>query len=196
MVITIGRSCGSGGLEIAQKLADRLGVRCYDADALLEEATRAGCAEEMRAFLAEKPVNSLLFSIAVENSARGMGRVPFTLMHQIAEREDFVLLGHCGNYALRDRDDLTTLFIHGELEQRVQRIMRTQDMSEREARRYIHKTDEARRHFHEFYTGEVWGEAEKYDLTINSFALGVDATAEMLEGFIQAKKEKNKKNDV
>lgn len=190
MVITIGRSCGSGGLEIAQKLADRLGVRCYDADALLEEATRAGCAEEMRAFLAEKPVNSLLFSIAVENSARGMGRVPFTLMHQIAEREDFVLLGHCGNYALRDRDDLTTLFIHGELEQRVQRIMRTQDMSEREARRYIHKTDEARRHFHEFYTGEVWGEAEKYDLTINSFALGVDATAEMLEGFIQAKKEK------
>ena len=117
-------------------------------------------------------------------------------MHQIAEREDFVLLGHCGNYALRDRDDLTTLFIHGELEQRVQRIMRTQDMSEREARRYIHKTDEARRHFHEFYTGEVWGEAEKYDLTINSFALGVDATAEMLEGFIQAKKEKNKKNDV
>lgn len=196
MVITIGRSCGSGGLEIAQKLAGRLGVRCYDADALLEEATRAGCAEEMRAFLAEKPVNSLLFSIAVENSARGMGRVPFTLMHQIAEREDFVLLGHCGNYALRDRDDLTTLFIHGELEQRVQRIMRTQDMSEREARRYIHKTDEARRHFHEFYTGEVWGEAEKYDLTINSFALGVDATAEMLEGFIQAKKEKNKKNDV
>lgn len=196
MIITIGRSCGSGGLEIAQKLAGRLGVRCYDADALLEEATRAGCAEEMRAFLAEKPVNSLLFSIAVENSARGMGRVPFTLMHQIAEREDFVLLGHCGNYALRDRDDLTTLFIHGELEQRVQRIMRTQDMSEREARRYIHKTDEARRHFHEFYTGEVWGEAEKYDLTINSFALGVDATVEMLEGFIQAKKEKNKKNDV
>ena len=196
MVITIGRSCGSGGLEIAQKLADRLGVRCYDADALLEEATRAGCAEEMRAFLAEKPVNSLLFSIAVENSTRGMGRVPFTLMHQIAEREDFVLLGHCGNYARRDRDDLTTLFIHGELEQRVQRIMRTQDMSEREARRYIHKTDEARRHFHEFYTGEVWGEAEKYDLTINSFALGVDAAAEMLEGFIQAKKEKNKKNDV
>ena len=190
MIITIGRSCGSGGLEIAQKLAGRLGVRCYDADALLEEATRAGCAEEMRAFLAEKPVNSLLFSIAVENSARGMGRVPFTLMHQIAEREDFVLLGHCGNYALRDRDDLTTLCIHGELEQRVQRIMRTQDMSEREARRYIHKTDEARRHFHEFYTGEVWGEAEKYDLTINSFALGVDATAEMLEGFIQAKKEK------
>ena len=178
MVITIGRSCGSGGLEIAQKLANRLGVRCYDADALLEEATRAGCAEEMRAFLAEKPVNSLLFSIAVENSARGMGRVPFTLMHQIAEREDFVLLGHCGNYALRDRDDLTTLFIHGELEQRVQRIMRTQDMGEREARRYIHKTD------------EVWGDAEKYDLTVNSFALGVDATVEMLEGFIQAKKAK------
>lgn len=191
MVITIGRSCGSGGLEIAHKLANRLGVRCYDADTLLEEAVRAGCAEEMRAFLAEKPVNSLLFSIAVENSADGMGRVPFALMHEMAEREDFVLLGHCGNYALRDRDDLTTFFIHGGLEQRVQRIMRTQDMSEREARRYIHKTDEARRHFHAFYTGEVWGEAEKYDLTVNSFALGMDATAEMLEGFIRAKKAKN-----
>lgn len=192
MVITIGRSCGSGGLEIAQKLALRLGVCCYDADTLLAEAEAAGCAEEMRAFLAEKPVNSLLYSIAVENDARGMGRVPFALMHQIAAREDFVLLGHCGNYALRDRSDLTTLFIHGDLEDRVQRIMRTQNMSEREARRYIHKTDEARRHFHNFYTGEVWGEAEKYDLTVNSFALGTDATAELLEGFIRAKQNKAK----
>ena len=53
MVITIGRSCGSGGLEIAQKLALRLGVCCYDADTLLAEAEAAGCAEKMRAFLAE-----------------------------------------------------------------------------------------------------------------------------------------------
>lgn len=188
MVITIGRACGSGGLEIAQKLAQRLDVPFYDAQGLLKEAQAAGCAEEMQAFLDEKPVNSLLFSIAMENGSRGIGKIPFELMHRLAERQDFVLIGHCGNYALRDRPDLTTFFVHGDLNDRVQRIMRTQNQSEREARRYIQQTDAARRHFHEYYTGEVWGEAGKYDLTVNSFALGIDQTAALLDWFVHERK--------
>ena len=34
LVITIGRECGSGGRFIGQKLADRLGIRCYDKELL------------------------------------------------------------------------------------------------------------------------------------------------------------------
>ena len=29
-IITIGREYGSGGLEIGQKLAEKLGIKCYD----------------------------------------------------------------------------------------------------------------------------------------------------------------------
>ena len=185
MVITIGRACGSGGLEIAQKLAQRLNIPCYDAQGLLEEAQAAGCADKMQTFLAEKPVNSLLFSIAMENNGRGVGKVPFELMRQLAERQDFVLIGHCGNYALRGRPDLTTFFVHGDLNDRIERIVHTQNKTEREAHHYIQQTDTARRHFHEFYTGEVWGEASKYDLTVNSFALGMDETAALLDWFVR-----------
>lgn len=34
LVITIGRECGSGGRFIGQKLAKRLGVKCYDKELL------------------------------------------------------------------------------------------------------------------------------------------------------------------
>ena len=186
MVITIGRSCGSGGLEIAQKLALRLGVCCYDADTLLAEAEAAGCAEKMRAFLAEKPVNSLLYSIAVENDARGMGRVPFALMHQIAAREDFVLLGHCGNYALRDRSDLTTLFIHGDLEDRVQRIVERYRFSEKDAAAAIKATDRRRKTYYEKYTQGRWGSIESHQMLLNVSRLRMERTVEIIRGIYEA----------
>ena len=39
-VITIGREFGSGGHEIGMKLAEKLGIKCYDKE-LLELAAKA-----------------------------------------------------------------------------------------------------------------------------------------------------------
>ena len=37
MIITIARQCGSGGHEVAQILADKLGLELFDKNRLLEE---------------------------------------------------------------------------------------------------------------------------------------------------------------
>ena len=34
LIITIGRQSGSGGKEIGQKVAEKLGVKCYDKELL------------------------------------------------------------------------------------------------------------------------------------------------------------------
>lgn len=72
-VITIGRQTGSGGREIAERLARRLGVVCYDKNALMELAQRTGGYEEVQAFYEEQPVNSLLYAIAMENFEQNIG---------------------------------------------------------------------------------------------------------------------------
>lgn len=41
-IITIGREYGSGGLEIGQKLAEKLGIKCYDKELINLVAEKKG----------------------------------------------------------------------------------------------------------------------------------------------------------
>ena len=49
----------------------------------------------------------------------------------------------------------------------------------------VEKTDEKRRGYHRYYTGEEWGYAENYDLCMDAVRLGVDKTAEMSADYVK-----------
>ena len=42
LVITIGRECGSSGRAIGRKLADSMGIKCYDKELLTLAAKHSG----------------------------------------------------------------------------------------------------------------------------------------------------------
>ena len=56
---------------------------------------------------------------------------------------------------------------------------------ERKAIALVEKTDEKRRGYHRYYTGEEWGYAENYDLCIDAVRLGVDKTAELIADYVK-----------
>lgn len=62
LVITIGRQCGSSGKIIGQKLAEEMGVKCYDKELLALAAKNSGLCEELFETHDEKPTNSFLYS--------------------------------------------------------------------------------------------------------------------------------------
>ena len=64
-VITIGREFGSGGHEIGMKLAEKLGIKCYDKELLELAAKESGLCEELFASQDEKPTNSFLYSLVI-----------------------------------------------------------------------------------------------------------------------------------
>ena len=66
LIITIGRECGSGGRFIGQKLAERLGVKCYDKELLALSAKNSGLCEEIFEHHDEKPTNSFLYSLVMD----------------------------------------------------------------------------------------------------------------------------------
>ena len=47
LVITIGRQCGSGGKLIGEKLAEKMGVKCYDKELLSKAAKHSGLCQEL-----------------------------------------------------------------------------------------------------------------------------------------------------
>ncbi len=186
MVITIARESGSGGQEVGHLLAKRLNLKFYDKDNLIDKAKEFHCEEELNAFLNEIPASDLLHSIAEQtDELPDASKAPFAFLRRLAREESFVLVGRCGNVALRGQKDLTSVFLHGNSESRIQRLMVTEHKSRLAARLAIEETDSNRRRFHEYYGNEEWGFSGNYQLTLDSNLLGTQACVDLICDFMK-----------
>ena len=72
------------------------------------------------------------------------------------------------------------------LEKRVQRIIDTEHLTEDQARAAITRTDRRRADNYDYYTGQTWGQADHYDLSIDT-RLGRDFILQAVQA-VMAKK--------
>ena len=70
-IVTIGREYGSGGKEIGTKLAEKMGVKCYDKELLDRAAKDSGLCQELFEHHDEKPTNSFLYSLVMDTYSIG-----------------------------------------------------------------------------------------------------------------------------
>ena len=207
-VITIGREFGSGGHEIGMKLAEKLGIKCYDKELLELAAKESGLCEELFASQDEKPTNSFLYSLEVHTYSLGYTHscvdlpishkvflAQFDAIKKLAERESCVIVGRCADYALEDNPYAVSVFIKASLDERVQRIKRIYELNDSKAADLIQKTDKRRASYYNYYSSKKWGEAKSYNLCIDSGLVGVDGAIDMILKFIELK-EKNMGKDI
>ena len=71
LVITIGRQSGSGGKMIGEKVAERLGIKCYDKELLAIASKNSGLCEELFQRHDERPTNSFLYSLVMDSYSMG-----------------------------------------------------------------------------------------------------------------------------
>lgn len=197
-VITIGRQFGSGGKEIGMKLSEALGVKCYDKELLEMAAKNSGMCKEMFEMHDEKPTNSFLYSMVMDTYAgiynpQTMIEMPinqkvflaqFDTIRNIADKESCVIVGRCADYALEDMNNVTSIFIHADIEARIQRIMERYDLKENKAKDMIIKTDKRRASYYNYYSNKEWGKASTYDLTIDSSKLGIEKSVQLIKSYI------------
>lgn len=184
MIITIGREYGSGGRYVGQKLAEKLGIKYYDKSLLSIEAKKSEDYDELRAFYEEEPISSLLYVIGTTSSKKGNEK-PFNFIKEIAEKEDCVIIGRCGNFILQDQKDLVRVFVKADLEKRVQRVREYEDISEEKAKKRVQKVDGEREAFHKYYTEENWLDLRGYDLILNSSEVGLENVVDLILDFIE-----------
>ena len=154
-VITIGREFGSGGHEIGQKLAERLGIKCYDKELLELAAKESGLCQELFASQDEKPTNSFLYSLVMDTYSLGYSNsyVDMPINHKkLAQKESCVIVGRCADYALEDDPFAVSVWIKASLDKRVERIKKMYDLSESKATDLIQKTDKRRASYYNYYS--------------------------------------------
>ena len=197
-IYTIGREFGSGGREVGEKLAAKLGIKLYDKELLQQAAKDSGFCEEIFENHDEKPTNSFLYSLLMDTySVSGYSAAPFLDMplnhkvflaqfetiKKIAEKESCVIVGRCADYALSDNPDCINIFIHADLDVRIKNVSRNLNITENKARDIINKTDKQRASYYNYYTSKKWGDSKSYNLSLDAGKLGTDNCVEMILKF-------------
>ncbi len=195
LVITIGRQYGSGGREIGEIVAKRLGIPIYDEQLITDAASKGKLNEDVIRTTDESAANSLLYTLAMGSNTFGAAmhfgyKMPLSdklfilqseVIKEYAAKGSCVIIGRCADYVLREKADLFRIFIYGDLDHRKARVMeRHPDVKPTQVVDLINKTDRRRASYYNFYTGNKWGRYDNYDMAINSSTLGIEGTAKLI----------------
>lgn len=188
-IITISREFGSGGRTIGKETAAKLGIPCYDSEIIEKIAEQSGLAKEYIEKYDEYAYSDKLR----ENAHAGRGRdgqsyadkiwlAQKQIITDLAQKGSCVIVGRCADYILRDIADCLTIFIHASDEQRAERIVSVYGQREESPANRLHDKDKKRKAYYELYTGTYWGEAENYELCLDSGKIGIDKCVEIICG--------------
>lgn len=188
LLITIGREYGSGGREIGEKLAERLSIPIYDKQLITEAVQASGICQEVFDQYDETATNSLLYSLVMGTYNVNMPLpIPdqlfleqFKVIQKLAKKGSCIFIGRCADYVLEENPHLISVFIQGDEEDKIKRIMKRNNISESEAKKRMKSIDKARKTYYERYTNKSWGKTNSYDVTLNSSTFGIDRSVEFL----------------
>lgn len=193
-VITIGCEYGAKGNAIGKKIAQDLGVPVYDretVDAIIDEV---GIPQDIM----DKVESGLTIAgKGVEGQERGSFsklsdlteraiHVQKQIIRKLAARESCVFIGRSADYILKGQENMLSVFVYAPDEVRIANVMKSHNLSEKDAKLLISEKDKRYHIRHLAFTGSNRGDRHNRNLLVDSSMLGVDGTAEYIE--ILAKK--------
>lgn len=192
-IITIGRQFGSGGREIGEKLAEKLGYSFYDNKLIAMAAEKSGMSRAVLSDADEKAASPWLYA-AMSQTGFGVNlsandalyTVQAQIIREIAKTENAVIVGRCSDYILKDEEvELLNVFIYAPTEARIKRVLERENVSsEQQALQMMKRHDKQRKLYYDFYTDRKWAAHENYHLTLNSDRFGIDGTAAIIAAAI------------
>lgn len=189
--ITISRQYGSGGRQVAKLLSEKLGIPYYDSKLLLLAGEKYGISPGLLKEFDERKNSSFLFGIAMlaegyTNQDRVM--LPYRLyqaqmdtMIRLVEEGPCIIVGRCADQILKEEKDLLRVFIYASnMEDRINRIIQVDGVSQKDAPSRIAQKDKSRRDYYYFHTGHEWGKKENYDICLNTSTFGYEGCADII----------------
>lgn len=192
VIITISRQYGSGGKIIGEKLAEELGIVCYD-KVFLENITKklgvssAFFQDDNRGEngLYEVGSHGPLSKVASLSVNNKVFESAAKLIREIAAKESAVIVGRCGDYVLKDEENVLSLFIYADKKERLQRGIELYHLDPKDAEETIRRFDRKRANFYEFYTDCKWGALSNYSMTVNTSRMGIEQCVKYLAAIVK-----------
>lgn len=202
-VITVARGFGTGGKEIASKVAKELGIHCYENRILTLASQLSGLDEIVFSEVNEKMRDSGSITTFLNKLPRTRNYISrnekfssddklFEYQEQIidhlADTESCVIVGKCADWVLRNRTNVISIYIEAPRAFCVKRTMKNMSVPENIANNTIKATDKFRAEYYAYYTkGQYWTNPVNYDLTINSDKMGIENSVKLIIDYVNMK---------
>lgn len=186
VIITIAREHGSSGKQIGKLVAEKLGIPFYYKEMTALAAKESGLDRE---FISDINANSpaMLHSLYLSTDVVQQAIIAQDkVIRRIADFGSCVIVGRAADYVLRDYDDVVRIFIYAPDDYRIRRIMEVYGDSFDEAKKNIHRSDEARASYYKNISERTWGERCNYELMLDS-SVGLEASAETICSYIRSR---------
>ena len=208
VIVTIDREFGSGGHEVAKRVAERLGIPFYDEEIIARAAEKTGYQEDYIRDNDEKAPElsfSNMFSGFDSFQSSPFAKIQeeeFNIIREIASQESCVIVGRAADYILAGERHVS-IFLFAPFEERVRRKLQIHNTAEPEnlfdvptVEKAVRQIDKQRRRYYEFYTDNKWGGRDVYDLLINTSRAGVEGAVDIIEAYIKGGKDKDLMSDL
>ena len=208
VIVTVDREFGSGGHEVAKRLAERLGIPFYDEEIIARAAASTGYQEEYIRDNDEKAPElsfSNMFSGFDTFQTSPFAKIQeeeFNIIRELASEGSCVIVGRAADYILAEERHVS-IFHFAPFEERVRRKLQIHNSAEPEnlvdvptVEKAVKQIDKQRRRYYEFYTDNKWGGRDEYDLLINTSRAGVEGAVDIIEAYIKGGKDKDLMSDL
>ena len=179
-IITISREFGSGGRELARRLAEGLGIAYYDREIVTAVAEKSGLAVEYIDSISERSVGSrypitfghtLAYQPPVMDPQLEVLSQQRQILLSLAEKGDCVIVGRCADVILREYNPLN-IFVYADKASKLARCRarapQDEHLSDNELARRIARVDKERARYRATITETKWGERAAYHLCVNT----------------------------
>ena len=201
-VITIGRQFGSGGREIGQIVADKLGIKYYDKELLAAAADSSGVnaefieetEEKSPGFFSRSNLSTInigysignFFSIDFSSYDENLYRAQSEVIQDFANQSSCVIVGRSADYVLRNHHCIISIFISASIDACIKRVIERCDCNNpEEALELIEKKNKLRSNYYNYYTDKQWGDASSYDLCIDSSKISSEQVADIIVEYVK-----------
>ncbi len=178
-IITISREFGSGGRELAKRLAEFLGYKYYDKEIIREMIKLSNFNE---AYI-EKTLNNIKedfpyttcrnfsFYSMQQKQTTQMLVLERKIILELAKKENCVFVGRCADIILKEYKPLD-IFVYASLEHRLNRCKtkgpKDEGLTDKELLKKIKNIDKSRKRQSLLLGSDSWGIKENYNLCINT----------------------------
>ena len=195
-IITISREFGSGGRTLGHMVAEKLGIPFYDKELVDQIALESGFAPKYVEEHGEHSPSGSLFSYAfapqgIPGVMNGLSTADFlwnvqcNVILQIAEKGPCVIVGRNADYILKDHPEALHVYVFADTPYRAERIVRLYGESEKTPEQRLAEKDKRRRVNYHHYTGRTWGQAQNYDICLDTGVLGLEQCADIVVDIVK-----------
>lgn len=196
-IITISREFGSGGRELAKRLADELGFKYYDREIVTEIAKHSEFDETYVDSVLEKGAWNIPITYSSTFSHMDMINRPAAsiiasqskIITELASKGDCIIVGRNADIILADYNPLK-LFVHADLQSKVNRCLSRaeegENLTEKDLKKKIKSVDKGRFKRHALLSDIPWGDKRGYNLCVNTTDMEIKSLVPSVAEFARA----------